>query len=68
MCFVIPFISQIKEPLPWYQVLTDFGVEKSATNLTQGKTISSKRLLRKEAILDDRVYNNIIKEFKKQFK
>lgn len=67
-CFIVPFTSRIKDPVPWYQILADFGVEKSAANITQGRTISSKRLLRREATLDNETYDKIVLAFKGQFK
>lgn len=68
MCFVIPFTSQIREPLPWFQIPVDFGVEPSVAIISQGRTISPKRLLRKEAFLNDETYKKIVLAFKKQFK
>lgn len=67
MCFVIPFTTRIKNPLPWFQVLADFGVEPSAAVISQGKTISVKRLLRKVSVLSDDSFNKIVESFKCQF-
>lgn len=68
MCFVIPFTSKIKKPLPWFYVSADFGAKPSVAIISQGRMISPKRLLRKEALLDDETYNKIILAFKEQFK
>lgn len=67
-CFVLPLTTQIKEPLPWYQIVIDFDLKRSAINITQGRVISSRRLLRKEAVSDREVYNKIVKAFRSQFK
>ncbi len=51
MCFILPLTTQIKVPLPWYQIVIIMGEKLSAINITQGKTISSRRFLRKAGTL-----------------
>ena len=69
MCFVLPLTTQIKYPLPSYQIkILTQGKEKSAVNLTQGRCVSSKRLLRKIKTIDKATYNTVVYRFKDQFK
>lgn len=68
VCFVLPLTSQIKSWRPWYQVLVSIDGENSAVNITQGRSISNKRLLRKMAVLDTVKYNEIVMAFTDQFK
>lgn len=68
-CFILPLTTQIKNPLPWYQLIIDSDMKKkSAVNITQGRTISSQRLLRKEKVLDSISYNKVLSVFKEHFK
>lgn len=64
-CFVLPLTTQVKQSNPWYQILVsqDLGV----VNLTQGRTISSKRLLQRQGIMDKDKYEEVLGEFLKQF-
>lgn len=68
MCFVLPLSTQIKTPLPWYHVIIDIEGKPNAVNISQGRTISSKRLLRKMTVLNVVSYNNIVEKFTGQFK
>ncbi|MBP9732451.1 MAG: type II toxin-antitoxin system PemK/MazF family toxin [Candidatus Magasanikbacteria bacterium] len=67
MCFVVPLSSQIKDPVPWFQHVIETGEGMSAVNLTQGRSISKKRLLRKMMILNSGAYDAIINKFVTQF-
>lgn len=67
VCFILPLSTKIKNPLPWYQIEVDVDGTPSVANITQGRTISSKRLLRKIVVVDKDVYKNIIKKFTEQF-
>lgn len=64
-CFVLPFTTQIKHPVPWYQIF--ISPKLGAVNLTQGRTISSKRLLRRYEMLGGEKYEQILQSFIKQF-
>lgn len=67
ICFVIPLTSQIKCPLPWYQIPLEFDVKPSVVNISQGRTISVKRLLRKENVATVKDFQKITKAFREQF-
>jgi len=67
MCFVLPLTTQIKNPKPWYQVIVKIEEEINAVNISQGRVISSKRLLRKIIVLDTADYNAVINSFIKSF-
>ena len=67
MCFVLPLSTQIKDPLPWHQINISIFQKKNIVKITQGRSLSKKRLLRKMTILEKKEYNNIIEKFKKQF-
>lgn len=67
MCFVLPLTTKIKDREVWYHI--DIPGEKRlrVANLTQGRTMSVKRLLRRQGTLDaDKLYR-IKKLFCKQF-
>ncbi|HRY36350.1 MAG TPA: type II toxin-antitoxin system PemK/MazF family toxin [Candidatus Magasanikbacteria bacterium] len=68
ICFVLPLTTQIKNPKPWYQIVIEIEEVSNAVNISQGKTISSKRLLRKSAMIETEVYNNIVDQFIGTFK
>ena len=68
MCFVVPLSTQVKNPLPFYQILVNFDVKPSVAIISHGKTISTKRLLRKAAKIDIDTYRKILFAFKNQFK
>jgi len=68
MCFVLPLTTQIKDPKPWYQVTIKVENKLNAVNISQGRTISRKRLLRKITVLETEEYNNIINLFVETFK
>jgi mRNA-degrading endonuclease toxin of MazEF toxin-antitoxin module len=68
MCFVLPCTTKIKTPNPWYQYSLVIDGTPSAVNLSQGRSISTKRLLRKIETADTEVYNNIIEKFSEQFR
>lgn len=67
ICFVLPLTSQVKDPPPWYQVVVSLEGKKSAVNITQGRTISKKRLLRKMEVVDAEAFSSIVKKFVGQF-
>lgn len=67
LCFVLPLTTQVKDSLPWYQIVVLLEGKKSAVNITQGKTISKKRLLRKMTAIDNEIFGNIVKRFIGQF-
>lgn len=67
MCFVLPYTTQIKDDNPWFQYPIQIYDTPSALNLSQGKILSSKRLLRKIKTIDTAIYNDIITVFTKQF-
>jgi mRNA interferase MazF len=67
-CFVLPFTSKIKKPLPWYQYEIILKKKKSAVVINQGRILSSERLLRKHSTINKKDYNAIVKKFTKQFK
>lgn len=67
MCFILPLTTQIKNPEEWYQYVIDLEGTLSAITLSQGKTISSKRLLRKIMTVDVATYNSVISQFCTQF-
>lgn len=68
MCFVLPLTTQIKDPCPWYQFVVNVENELSAVNISQGKSISGKRLLRKIATMDAEEYNKVVDLFVESFK
>lgn len=67
MCFVVPLTTQIKKPLPFYQIPVHFDGKPSVAVISQGRTISTRRLLRKFGILDFETYNQVILAFRSQF-
>lgn len=67
ICFVLPITTQVKNPLPWYQVCISGHRKRRAVNLSQGRTISSKRLLEKQADLSLSELRVIRQFFQKQF-
>ena len=68
MYFALPLTSQIKNPIPWYQIVVELNGSKSAVNITQGRAMSKNRLLRKINVLDSESYYNIVGQFIDQFK
>ena len=68
MCFILPLTSKVKMPLPWYQFVVEIEDKISAINVTQGRAISSRRLLRKKGILDVGTYDRLLDLFVRQFK
>ncbi len=67
MCFVLPLTSKIKNPIPWYQHVVSLINGDSAVIISQGKSLSSKRLLRKHDAISNEDYNAIIEKFVNQF-
>jgi mRNA interferase MazF len=67
MCFVLPLTSKIKNPTPWYQHVVALENGDSAVIISQGKVLSSKRLLRKHDVIDTEDYNAIVEKFINQF-
>jgi len=67
MCFILPLTTQIKEPKVWYQIPIPGGNKERVANITQGRTISTKRLLRKESSIERDDFQKVKKAFLKQF-
>ncbi len=67
MCFVLPLTTQMKSPSPWYQYTISIEGVNCAINVSQGRTISNRRLLRKMTTLDSAVYNEVVHQFTGQF-
>ncbi|MBU0660954.1 type II toxin-antitoxin system PemK/MazF family toxin [Patescibacteria group bacterium] len=67
MCFVLPLTTQIKNPVVWYQVPVSVGDKKRVINITQGRTISSKRLLNKDGVVPIDEFKKIVEVYIKQF-
>lgn len=67
MCFVLPLTTKLKVPQPWYHIHVFVEEKKSAVNMTQGRTISVKRLLRRVEVLDSKKYTEVIQIFTNQF-
>ncbi len=67
MCFILPLSTKIKKERPWYQVYVTLDGELRSVNITQGRVISAKRLLRKKTKLNHEQFMNIRSEFLKQF-
>ncbi len=67
MCFILPLTSKIKPDNPWYQILINISGGISSINLSQGRTISRKRFLRKMGVMDKKEYEIVLRKFKEQF-
>ena len=67
MCFICTLTTQIKNPLPWYQILVKTGKEYSAINISQGRTIARERLLRKISVITEKEFNCLSEKFVHQF-
>ncbi len=67
MCFIIPLTTQIKDKNVWYQIPISHGNKKRVVNITQGRTISSRRLLHKDSFIEVNELKKIIHFFTKQF-
>jgi len=67
MCFVLPTSTKIKEEKPWYQMHVVIDEEVRSVNISQGRVISAKRLLRKKSKLDSEQFMSVRTEFRKQF-
>ena len=67
MCLVVPLTTKMKHPPVWYHVSVPGGDRPRVANITQGRTISSKRLLRKESTLEKKYLEVVSRAFKKQF-
>ena len=63
MCFVLPLTTQIKFGSPSYQYKFYLNKKLNAVNLSQGRTISSKRLMQKEGAVDEKLFEDIIEKF-----
>jgi len=63
MCFVLPLTTKIKDNNPPYQFTFHLNGRKNAVNLTQGRTISTKRLLQKEGYINKKIFNQIKDSF-----
>lgn len=59
MCFVVPLTTKVKKDLPYYQYKFYVNGRENAANLTQGRTISTKRLLQKEAAISKKKFREI---------
>ncbi len=67
MCFVLPTSTKVKDEKPWYQIHVTIDGEIRSINITQGRVISVKRLLRKKTKLDSEQFAHVRSEFRKQF-
>lgn len=63
MCFILPLTTQVKSRFPRYQYKFILNDKINAANLSQGRTISSKRLMQKFGIVDAEVFKDIIQKF-----
>ena len=68
MCFVLPLTTKTKNPSVWYQISISGGKKIRSVNISQGRTISIKRLLHKDSVLETEEFFKIKDIFKKQFK
>lgn len=50
MLFVLPISTQINSGMPWYQVCISVPKGQRSINISQGRVISSRRLLRKMCV------------------
>lgn len=62
-CFILPLTTRIKPHNPSYQYIFDWNKKQHAVNLSQGRTMSQKRLLRKMGKIDNNLYQKIIDSF-----
>lgn len=67
MCFVLPLTTQVKDQKVWYQVGVSGSDKKRAVNITQGRAISTRRLLRKDSVVEQEELQNVKDAFVKQF-
>lgn len=63
MCFVLPLTSTIKNGHISYQFIMTWDGKLSAVNLSQGRTISSKRLLDKMGTVENYVFASLLTSF-----
>lgn len=63
MCFVLPLTTQIKPGFPPYQYQLNLFGKQNAINLSQGRTISSKRLLDKLGNIKESEFDDILNKF-----
>lgn len=63
MCFVLPLTTQIKEKTIAYQFIIELDKTKSAVVLSQGRTISSHRLISKKGIVSVETFIEIRSAF-----
>jgi len=67
MVFILPISTQIKEPKPGYHEHIRINGKLRLVNLTQGRVISTKRLLRRQGKLDSKNFQKVKNAFIKQF-
>ena len=63
MCFILPLTTRIKADSPPYQYKFYLNKKLNAVNLSQGKTISSKRLMQKEGLMDKKPFDEVVEKF-----
>ena len=63
MCFVLPLTTQIKLNSPPYQYKINLDGRLNAINLSQGRTVSIKRLMQKEGVLDKVIFYDVFEKF-----
>lgn len=68
MCFVAPLTTQIKKITVWYQIPISFDMKPSVVNISQARTISTKRLLRKITAIESEDFKKVVCAFIRQFK
>ena len=63
MCFVVPLTTKIRDDNPQYQYILHLQGKRNAINLSQGRTISNRRLMQKKCNIDLEVFEDIIKKY-----
>ena len=63
MCFILPLTTQVKDEKTWYQAIVLLDGKANAINISQGRVISNRRLLRKMAALGDEEYEIVFDKF-----
>jgi mRNA interferase MazF len=63
MCLVVPLTTKVKDNSPYYQFEFFVNGKRNAANLTQARSISTKRLLQKETALSNKKFKEIKRAF-----
>lgn len=67
MSFILPLSTKIKKPTPWYHCPVKVDNKDGVVVLSQGRSMSSKRLLSKLDNLNSEVYEDVLNKFIEQF-